>query len=840
MNEYICDLTRVDDTHIDIVGGKAAHLGELTRIDGVAVPAGFCVTTRAYRDVIADEPAIGDLIDALTGLTIDDTDAISIHSARLRSAIEAIRLPDGFVSSIDRALREHHGHDFAVRSSATAEDLPHASFAGQQDSYLTVTADRVGDHIRRCWASLFTERAVAYRVRNGFDHRRVDMAVIVQRMVDATAAGVLFTADPVTSNRRVSAIEASPGLGEAVVSGTVTPDVYRIRDDAITVTQIGDGPDSRSPVLSDDRAVELARLGRRIEAHFGSPQDIEWCLDRDGFQVVQARPITTLFPIPDGGEGDRVFVSVGHQQMMTDPMTPLGLSVWQLISPAPMRHAGGRLFVDVTQRLASPDAAESVIRMLGASDPLIGDALRAITDRGFVPPQVGGDVPPPIPEPPVDPDPAIVPRLVEQTDALVSRTEREIPSKSGSQLLDFILADIARMRGDLFVVESVQAIAAGIDALLWLRRNLQAWLGDESTADVLTQSVPGNVTSQMGLALLDVADVIRPYPELVEYLRQVDDDDFLDRLDRFTGGGRAREAIRGFLDAYGMRCIGEIDLTRTRWCESPTLLLPMLLANIANFEAGEAGRRFERGLAEAERAERHVLERLRELPDGESKAVETKRMIDRLRAFIGYREYPKYGMVRRTFAYKKALLDEADRLVAAGVLEDREDIFFLTFPELQGVVANRRADGRLIDRRRADFRSFHALMPPRVITSEGESVVGVYRGRQCPPGAIVGLPVSSGAVEGRARVILDIADAAVEPGDILVTRHTDPSWSPLFVTVSGLVTEVGGTMTHGSVIAREYGLPAVVGVEDATGIIPDGSRIRVDGTGGYIELLPDA
>jgi pyruvate,water dikinase len=341
----------------------------------------------------------------------------------------------------------------------------------------------------------------------------------------------------------------------------------------------------------------------------------------------------------------------------------------------------------------------------------------------------------------------------------------------------------------------------------------------------------------MGLALLDVADVIRPHPGVVAFLEHVEDDAFLDELPTLAGGRAARDAIRGWLDTYGMRCVGEIDITRPRWSERPRTLVPVILGNVKNVEPGAGKRRFEQGRQEAWRKEQDLLARLRVLPDGERKAEETKRMIDRVRTFIGYREYPKFGMISRYFVYKQALLDEAGRLVDAHVLREKEDIFYLTFHELHGVVRTSQVDGRLIRARKDAFQSYRALTPPRVLTSDGEAIAGAYRRDDVPDGALVGLPVSAGIVEGRARVVLDMADADLEPGDILVTACTDPSWTPLFVAIAGLVTEVGGLMTHGAVIAREYGLPAVVSVEHATRLIRDGQRIRMDGTNGYVEIL---
>jgi len=331
--------------------------------------------------------------------------------------------------------------------------------------------------------------------------------------------------------------------------------------------------------------------------------------------------------------------------------------------------------------------------------------------------------------------------------------------------------------------------------------------------------------------------VIRPHPDLVAFLQHVEDDGFLDELPRLAGGPEARDAIRAWLDEYGMRCAGEIDITRPRWSERPSTLVAMLLGNVKNFEPGAGKHRFEQGREEAAKKEQELLARLRALPGGEQKAQETKRKIDRVRTFIGYREYPKYGMVSRYFVYKQALLEEAERLVQAEVLRAKEDIFYLRFEELQDVVRTNDADHELIREREDAFRSYRALSPPRVLTSDGEGIAGAYRRDDLPAGALVGLPVSAGTIEGRARVILDMAEADLEPGDILVTAYTDPSWTPLFVAIKGLVTEVGGLMTHGAVIAREYGLPAVVGVEGATRLIPDGQRIRVHGTDGYVEIL---
>lgn len=864
IEQYVLDLQEVDETQVAVVGGKAAHLGGLSRIEGIRVPAGFCVTTAAFRQIMAEAPSIDDRFDRLSRLNPDDREAIRTLSAEIRRIIEGIAIPGDLVAAITRALAQPGEQAaYAVRSSATAEDMPTASFAGQQDTYLNVVGPAaILQHVSRCWASLFTERAVTYRLRNGFDHRKVHMAVVVQQMVFPDAAGILFTADPVTGNRKVATVDAGFGLGEALVSGLVNPDVFKVRDGEVVAKAIAakqravhalptggtqevaiDPQRQEQPALTDAQVVRLVRLGRRIEAHFGRPQDIEWCLVGDDFQIVQSRPITTLFPIPAARDRENhVYLSVGHQQMMTDPMRPLGLSVWQLTAMAPMHEAGGRLFVDVTLGLASPAGRAGLLEMAGRSDPLTRDALETLLDRhDFVPALPdGGPGGPPVggASAPIKTDPAIVTELIERSQASIAALRRDIRTKTGPALFDSLMEAFQEHKRVLSDPLSMQAIMAGMEATWWLNDRLRDWLGEKNAADTLTLSAPGNITSEMGLALLDVADVIRPYPEVVAFLRGVEDDGFLDELPKFAGGTEARDAIEAYLDRYGMRCVGEIDITRPRWRERPTTLVPVILDNVRNFEPGAAERRFEQGRQEAQKKAQEVLERLRALPDGEQKADETRRMIDRVRTFIGYREYPKYGIVSRSFVYKQALLEEAERLVRANVLPEKEDVFYLTFQELHDVVRSNQVDDGLIQRRKDAFRSYHALTPPRVLTSDGEVIAGAYRRDDVPVGALIGLPVSAGTVEGRARVILDMAQADLEPGDILVTAHTDPSWTPLFVAITGLVTEVGGLMTHGAVIAREYGLPAVVSVVDATRLIPDGQRIRVHGSDGYVEILP--
>jgi phosphoenolpyruvate synthase/pyruvate phosphate dikinase len=863
-----------------LAGGKAVNLGELFKIVGINVPDGFCVTTPVFKTLLSDHQLINSLLVKLSHQKIEDNINIRSLCSCLRTEIEQLHLPKELEAEISDFLsgKDRQGF-YAVRSSATAEDLPMASFAGQQDSYLNVVGiESLLYHIKKCWASLFTERAVIYRIQNNICHHGVGIAVVVQQMVNSTVSGIIFTADPVTSNRSMVSINAGFGLGETIVAGKINPDHYLICKGEIIERKIAAKtmalyaapsggtilkdvtPENRyCQALSDEQIIELAQLGKRIEEHFGAPQDIEWCLADNRFYFVQSRPITTLFPVPapiesiygtlQSIEGDvvknkRVYISVGHNQMMSDAMKPLGLSFFLMVTNAPMFVAGGRLFVDVTGQLALPESRKKLIETFKNADPLIADALLSISSREDFFPDTRHvqNTSLALPQPDtfqanIENNPAIVEEQINSIQLSNQLLAKTIVSKSGLALLDFIKDDMQELKRIVFDHKSMAVIMTAINASLWLNAKMNEWLRETNVADIISQSVSNNISSEMGLELLDLADKIRLYPEVVKYLEGVNEEMNSEALSKIEGGQETMNAIAGYLNKFGMRCVGEIDITRIRLAEKPAMLVPLILSHIKNFEAGESARRFAVGKHNAENKEKDLLERLILLSGGEQKADETKRVISYIRNFIGFREYPKYGKISRYLYYRKALLNEAAELLDAGIIKERDDIYFLTFEELHEVIRTNKLDYAIINRRKEDYNFYERLTPPRVITSEGEIINGHYRGKGSPERALPGLAVSSGIVEGRARVVLNMEGATFEKGDILVTKFTDPSWTPFFVSVTGLVTEVGGLMTHGAVVAREYGLPAVVGVENATTLIRDGQRIRVNGTEGYVEVL---
>ncbi|MGE5398154.1 MAG: phosphoenolpyruvate synthase, partial [Chitinophagales bacterium] len=718
MSSYVLGFKEVDETKLDLVGGKGSNLGSLSRIEGISVPEGFCVSTAAYKRIIEDNQEFSQLLNQLSLIQPGETEKIGQISAKIRRVIEDTAIPkeiEDQIASYITLLGEKNA--YAVRSSATAEDLPNVSFAGQHDTYLNTGKDSILKNISRCWASLFTDRAIIYRMQNGFDHRKVFLSVVIQRMVFPLAAGIMFTADPVTSNRKVVSIDAGFGLGEALVSGLVNPDIYKVREGKIIDKKISakklaiyasekggtqkreiDPQRQNEQALTDDQLLQLADLGRKIESCFGSPQDIEWCLYEGSFYIVQSRPITTLYPIPDANDGEtRVYISYGHQQMMTEPIKPLGMSFIRIfLKEHTLSQAGGRLFYDYTYDLASPVGRKIALKTFGQMDLLIKNAmLNLYKRRQFLKTLPRGKRGMSGQEAlswglPVQAlkiyrknDPTLIKSLISHNEESVRALQQRIANVSGDELFDFILQDRERLMAIIADPKSVAAFMVGMLAANWINKKMEKWLGEKGAVTVLSQSVDNNITSEMGLDLLDVADAVRKYPAVIEYFNHASDETFFEDLAGLEGVGDVSHAIQAYLDKYGMRCSGEIDITRPRWSEQPTLIIPMILGNIRNFEPNSHRIKFDQGLKEAKEKEQEIFNRLEQLPGAKRKAKKTKKMIGMVRNLIGYREYPKYTNIQRNYIYKLALLKEAGKLVEKGVIRKKEDIYYLTFEELR-------------------------------------------------------------------------------------------------------------------------------------------------------------
>lgn len=877
MNTYVFGFQEIDKSKLALVGGKGANLGELSHIKGIQVPEGFCVTTDAYKEIIGCNKEFHLLLEQLSFLKADDRDNIAKISSNIREIIESIAISENIKAEIVSHIDQGNSA-YAVRSSATAEDLPTASFAGQQDTYLNVIGEKsILNHISKCWASLFTDRAITYRIQNGFEHSKVYLSVVVQKMIIPEASGIMFTADPITGNRKIVSIDAGFGLGEALVSGLVTADNYKVHSGKIidkkisakklaiyalkegsTVEKAVDHNRQNTQTLTDGQILELEKTARQIEEHFGKPQDIEWCVSDSKPYILQSRPITTLYPLPENQDGkNRVYMSFGHQQMMTEAMKPLGLSVFRYSGGGDgtfMTEAGGRLFMDITHDLSSPIGRTIVVKAMGKVDPLVDSGLkRLIKRKNFIKSLPHGkgmmssnkgyfswSLITEFLKTYRSSNENTVPSLIRKNEVSIKELEKKFDALSGDELFAAVIDELKQLIKIIGDPKGLSCVWTGALSASQINKSVEKWLGEKNVADKLALSAPNSIANEIGIKLLAVSDTTRKYPQVVEYLKTAKPegaDVFFNKLGNLNGGAEVSKSIKEYLTKFGMRCSGDIDITKPRWAEEPTALAAMILSNIENFAPGAHKKVFERDLKEVEDKKRDIVNRLSALPRGKAKVKKFLKMLSRLRNFIGYREYPKYVMVSRYWIVKKALLREAEKLVQCGTLREKEDMYYLSFNELRESVRLKKVDYTAILERKAKFETYEKLTPPRLMTSEGEIVTGEYDSSKAPKGALIGVAASSGVVEGQARIVLSLDDANLSKGDILVTKFTDPSWTPVFVSISALVAEVGGVATHGSVVAREYGLPAVVGVDNATSLIKDGQKIRVNGSDGYIEIL---
>ncbi|MCL1848716.1 MAG: phosphoenolpyruvate synthase [Clostridiales bacterium] len=836
--KYIYPITDPAMQNSGLAGGKGASLSRLAGIGGFNVPEGYIVTTEAFRLMI--QPALSPFLQRLHDREPGDIAGLSME---VKAAIKQLEVAQDLRLALTETLEAMgQGASLAVRSSATAEDLPEASFAGQLDSFLHVQGiDALQEAVLACFASLYNARALSYRSKNHFSESDIPMAVVLQRMVQPLASGVMFTADPMTSDRHTIVVEAVEGLGDALVSGLKTPVTWHIRNEALQ--QLG-GAD---PPLSQALITELAMLGKDIEAFCHQPQDIEWCYGSGGFHIVQSRAITTLFPSPVSADGfNRCYISFAHMQMMTDVMLPLGVSFSNMISQVPLNESGGRLYIDVTHDLSNLYGRQMVFQKAANLDPLMDSALKEVVRRkaylksipkgknsfgsaGFLVPILlsayrikrNGSA-------------QDIETYLAQQEISLSSVKARLSALSGEAALDLIEQDQKVLNQEVAfdplgfgMIMAVQFVQGAIN------KAGEALLGEKNIINGLSLSVDHNVTSAMGLALGAIADLIRSKPEATA---QFEGASTMAGLLNGDYGQEIADAWDAFLKAYGMRCPGEIDITKPRFWEEPDQLMPSLSNNVKHLADKHSAAMFAQGEKQALALADKLVQAMRD-KHGDRKARKLRHQIEVFRTFAGVREYPKYYWISRYNVYKQAILREGQALVASGALKEIRDLYYLYFDELRQAVRTCKVEEALILSRRKEYASYQALTPPRVIFSDGEVPPGKYES-QIPDGALAGLGVSGGVVEGHARVVNRIEDSRIEKGDILVTGFTDPSWTPAFVSIAGLVTEVGGMMTHGAVITREYGLPAVVGVVNATRLIQDGQRIRINGSEGYVELLP--
>lgn len=883
----VMPLDALDRTLLDVAGGKAAQLGELIRA-GFAVPAGFCITTAAYAR-ISDAAELDALLAELSMIPAADTARQAAHAARARAAILHAPIPDDIGSAIIeayQALVHNQPAPVAVRSSATAEDLPDASFSGQQETFLNVVgSEAVLDAVRRCWASLWTDRAVSYRAAHGIDPSAVRLAVVVQRMVDAQVAGVLFTANPLSGKRRQAVIDANPGLGEAVVSGATTPDhvvvntqTGEIRERRVGEKQlvvraaVGGGverveqPAQHMACLSDAQVRLLAELGGQVEAAFGVPQDIEWALDTAGQPwLLQARPITTLFPLPpDALSTDaalQVYLCFTVQQGTYQPFTPIGISAIRVLASAitaflgfPPRdvlngprfvtEAGSRVFLDVTgalrssfgramlsQVIAQAEAQAAAIFQHLSSDPRLSlvetRRLPLVLTIGqvFIRTRLPW---------------YLLLALLWPTNARnrlrrLTDTLRVATNVAASTDPPTRVAAVERLFFDALppLLSATAPVMLGSMGSLALASKLLGDLASEGERQIVMRGLPHNPTTEMNLALWALARSVQSEPLTADLVRHTTPAQLSDMYRSGSLPAALQRGFTQFLATYGHRSINELDMGVSRWAEDLGYLFGVLAGYLQLGDSAQAPDRHFQGAAEdAETMLVELTRRARHVSPLRGLLVGF--FLRRARALGGLREVPRFALALLLTQARTLLWPAGEALVQAGRLDQAADILFLSLPELHTALDGADLRGIVHERRIQYEQERHRRHVPLVLLSDGTIPHVEPAAGDADDDVLRGTPASPGRGSGLARVIHDPQAADIAYGEILVAPSTDPGWTPLFLSAGGLVMETGGVMSHGAIVAREYGIPAVVGVAGATDRIRTGQSITVDGTTGVV------
>lgn len=881
--QYTLFFEEIDKNDLPLVGGKGANLGEMTKA-GFPVPEGFCVTTGAYQDFLTHNDLVGFISQVIKDANLDNIRQIGEEiRARLRLSEIPEQVEKEIISAIYKAGNNNY---YAVRSSATAEDLAFASFAGQQDTYLNIKGEKeLLDSVRNCWASLFTDRAILYRIQNKIEHEKVQMSVVIQKMVLPEVSGVMFTADPVSGHRGIVSIDASYGLGEALVSGLVSSDIYKFskKDNSLESKTIADkklailpvegggtkqveitGEKATSQVMSDAQIIQLAKLGMMIEKHYSCPQDIEWCIENSTLYIVQSRAITSLFPLPSPVPEDdalHAYISFNHFQVMTDPISPLGIDILKTIFPFDkgarsaeeyvfLKSAAGRIYIDLSELLQYKMLRKGLPTFFKNADSLLAEALRELVGRPdfeirikkhkgrakvlrkYMQPIIVNAVKNLIfrkPEGSIEFMNSYIEKRIKTSEESIRK------SKPGLDRLEAIY-EVASFHKDFQAL--ISKLVPGIMSFKALENLEVKLLGSKKYVDIIVTGLEGNITTEMGLLVGDLADIIRKSPELVKEFENEDYRTLVARVNKLRGQDEFKQLFNTFMEKYDMRAAGEIDMAKDRWVENPEPLVKSILATIRTSKEGAHRKEYRETIERAKKAAGELVREV-ETKRGKMRGKIVKRLVRVCRNMLPVREHPKYLIMKLIMIFKRAFLEEASLLVQKGHLVEEKDIFFVSFWELHKAIENNESLIELVKQRKEEYQHYRKLKAPRVITSEGEEIKASYKRETLPEGALVGMPVSAGVIEGIAKVITDPVYSSLNKGEILVAPFTDPGWTPLFINAAGLVMEVGGLLTHGTVVAREYGIPAVVGITDATKIIRTGQRIRVDGNAGFVLIIEE-
>ena len=891
--EYIRKLQAIGQDDFALVGGKAANLGILMRAD-LPVPPGFVILTSTYSQFLIASGIQTTIVNQAKHINSREPDAIERSSRSIRQLIEQGAMPDEIACAICEAYTQMGEGAVAVRSSATTEDLPGASFAGQQESYLNIEgAEEVLMAVKRCWSSLWTARAIAYRAHQGIEAGGASMAVVVQRMIPAGVAGILFTANPVNGSQDEMMIEASWGLSEAIVGGWVTPDTIvvekatgeirqmQVGEKAIMTVPVAGGTnevavDSQKrarAALSNEQIGEIIRTGCRIESLFGRPQDIEWAMAGEQLYILQARPITTLAasipkdkqkevaqtpvaPGDDSWDSDSnkppqpfdLWTRTNFGENLPFPVTPLTSTGFPLImgqnidpaQPGPQvaRRFYGRLYINegAIMHMFSEDyglPSFLIHKMWGSSR-----RGKHKSKGRFRPWRLVRRIP------------SLLRTLSQQRKKGKARGAKQTPEQFFAQIdswaNDFIQRDLQSLddralwaegipawseRGTYVMSKNI-AISTPSAIMFGLLERLVGWWAKrrEITHDLVT-SISGVYSAEVGPMLWRMAQALRD-AGLADVVLDESPANALARLRRMPEAGPFMAQFETFLQRHGHRCPNEVELLHPRWAEAPQQVIELLVGYV---QAGDTLNPEEAEHRQVQRRDEAVA--LVEKRLGPMRRKIFRGVLAKAQNAVRVRDNSRYAVTKFLFPTRKIFALLGQRWAERGWLQQADDIFFLTVSELEKLVAegDSVAPGHdlqaLVAKRRQAYEYWFTVVPPEVIGPDGQPVAE----EETETTIFEGIAASGGRTRGVARIVLDPREAArLHAGEILVTQATDPGWTPVFPLVSGLVLEIGGQLSHGAIVAREYGIPAVLNVQGAMRRIQDGQVITVDGDTGRV------
>ncbi|PKM80274.1 MAG: hypothetical protein CVU89_14355 [Firmicutes bacterium HGW-Firmicutes-14] len=829
MSKLIYWLKEIQQSDSAVVGGKAANLGDLAR--GLNVPAGFCLSCAAYSANLQHFGIEDKIREQIKGLSLNNLESVDKVSA----GISRLIMETGLLPEIENAVSEalevlykgREGIKVAVRSSATAEDLVGASFAGLQETFLNVEGkEQVFEAVRKCWTSLWTPRAIHYRTQKGFPHEQVRMAVIIQEMVPAVVSGVMFTANPVNNSREEIRIEAVRGLGESLVSGQASGDVYIYKKNDVNVDLVSKSisePD-RGQMVNDYDLRELAHTGLKVELFYGDYQDIEWAYYQGKFYFLQTRPITTLCDeaLPDI-DFDRM--NVCQKEVMDwiaerfpDPIYPIDgiiVKVLFLAQFEAMRSYGFKISeMDWTR-------VERGIFPEFFKPPVIKPGIKRFWKFIRTGKILGSD-----------PAGEWAAEQVYFDDMLRKLRGRDISGLPFELVLDYITEALHHLH--YFTVMRYKYFAenkiSGTILFRFLRMNFK-----EKAVSVYEDLLAGseNMTMEINRALKSLVDKVAGWQEVKEVLINAPLDKVWVTLEETRGGDEFLDELRKFLDRYGERetTMGLGGVASPTWQDSPEVVFGiirgMLCEGHGAGEAVESSRR--KRVKEAEELLESCFEKGIWRFSGLKPFI--MKTVRHARSFVAFRENSHYDMTRALHVFRILFTELGRRFVRQGILDNPRDIFYLSYFETREIINTifwgledvnvRELAARIQSRKDEQER--------RMVRWANRKVV--YDGK----GALKGIPSGHGVASGPVRVIRDPGDFhRIRKGDIIVAPYTNPAWTPLFTTAAGLVVETGGAASHAAIIAREYGIPAVMGVVKATKLVNEGEIITVNGSTGIV------